>query len=108
MLFLVLLLLCLSLPASAHAQTLSSKSESENKTGVKTNSQGTMTQEELQFAIMAFADNFGAKVTEASIKLENQATTPDARLAASRMKVFSVASAVGIASGPYPGPANNA
>jgi len=103
--FLILLLLGVSLPASAHAQTLSPKSKPENKTGVKTNSQGAMTQEELQFAVMAFADNFGAKVTEASIKLENQATTPNARLAASRMKVFSVASAVGIASGPYPGPA---
>ena len=59
MVFLVLLLLGLSLPANAHAQTLSPKSKSENKTGVKEDSQQPMAQEELQFAVMAFADNFG-------------------------------------------------
>ena len=64
-----------------------------------------MTREELQFAITAFADSFGARMFEATTELENQAITPSARLAASRMKYASLASAIEIACGPHPGPA---
>ncbi len=104
-LFLVFLSLALGLPATAHAQTSFFKSKSENKTGGKGESQDPMTREELQFAVTAFVDSFGARMFEAATELENQAMTPDARLAASRMKYASLASAIEIACGPHPGPA---
>ena len=104
-LFLVFLFLALGLPACAHPQAFSSKSKSKDKTGGKIESQDPMTQEELRFAVTAFADSFGARVSEAATELENQAMTPSARLAASRMKYLSAASAIEIACSPHPAPA---
>ncbi len=104
-LFLVFLSLALGLPATAYAQTAFFKSKSENKTSGKGESQGPMARAELQSAVTAFVDSFGAKVSEAATELENQTMTPSARLAASRMKYLSLASAIEIASGPNPAPA---
>ena len=104
-LFLVVLSLAFGLPAAAHAQTSFFKSKSESKTGGKGESQDPMTREEFQFAITAFVDSFGARMFEAATELENQAMTSEARLAASRMKYASLASAIEIACAPHPGPA---
>ncbi len=103
LLCLLFLSLTLGFPAAVHALTLLSNSKSE--TDVKGESQGPMTREELQFAITAFTDSFGARMFEATTELENQAMTSGARLAASRMKYASLASAIEIACGPHPGPA---
>jgi hypothetical protein len=104
-LFLVFLSLALGLPAAAHAQTLFSKSKSENKTDEKGESQDAMTRAELQAAVRAFADSFGARVAEAATELENQAMILGARLAASRMRYLSVPSSIEISCGPHPAPA---
>jgi hypothetical protein len=103
LLFAVFVFMALGFSAAVHAQTSFFKSKSE--TGGKGESQGPMTREELQFAITAFVDSFGARMFEAATELENRAMTSDARLAASRMKYASLASAIEIACGPHPGPA---
>ena len=60
-------------------------------------------QEELQAAVMAFADSFSTKIVNAARVLENIAPSPRDRLNATRMKVYATASAIEIASGPHPG-----
>ncbi|MCJ2164502.1 MULTISPECIES: hypothetical protein [unclassified Pseudodesulfovibrio] len=66
------------------------------------NTPATMTPQELQAAVMAFADTTNTRMAEAAAKLE-EIGTPQARITAARMLVFNLASNVEIAAGPYPG-----
>jgi len=64
-----------------------------------------MTQEELQAAVISYADRFIAIVGQAAFKFENELPTPEARLIASARKVYSLSAVTEIASGPNPGAA---
>lgn len=58
--------------------------------------------QELQAAVMAFADTTNARLSQAADIIE-RIGTPQARLTAANMMVFDVGSNVEIAAGPYPG-----
>lgn len=62
-----------------------------------------MTPEELQSAVMNFADSLMSIVGQASIILERKLPSAEARLEASRLKVYTFSSAVDIASSPSSG-----
>ena len=64
-----------------------------------------MTQEELQAAVISYADRFIAIVGQAAFKFEKELPTPEARLIASARKVYSLSSVTEIAAGPNPGAA---
>lgn len=64
-----------------------------------------MNQGELHNAVMSFADNFITIVYKATLILENELPSSEARLEASRIKVYTFSSAIDIASGPSPGSA---
>lgn len=61
-----------------------------------------LTPQELQAAIMAFADTSNSRLTEAAMAIEALGT-PQARLTSARMMVYNTASNIEIASGPFPG-----
>ncbi|UCG11904.1 MAG: hypothetical protein JSU72_15500 [Deltaproteobacteria bacterium] len=65
----------------------------------------TMTQEELQAAVISYANRFIATVALAAFRFEEKLPTPEARLMASRRKVYSLSSVTEIAAGPNPGAA---
>ncbi|NDV18526.1 hypothetical protein GO013_03720 [Pseudodesulfovibrio sp. JC047] len=58
--------------------------------------------QELQAAVMAYADTTNTLMGEAS-EIINRIGTPQARITAARMMVFNMSSNVEIAAGPYPG-----
>lgn len=62
-----------------------------------------MTQEELQAAVISYADRFIATVGQAAFKFEKELPTPEARLIASARKVYSLSAISEIAAGPQPG-----
>jgi len=64
-----------------------------------------MTQEELQAAVISYADRFIATVGQAAFKFEKELPTPEARLNASARKVYSLSAVTEIAAGPNPGAA---
>ena len=64
-----------------------------------------MTQEELQAAVISYADRFIAIVGQAAFKFEKELPTPEARLIASARKVYSLSAVTEIAAGPNPGAA---
>jgi len=64
-----------------------------------------MAQEELQAAVISYADRFIATVGQAAFDFEKKLPTPEARLIASARKVYSLSSVTEIAAGPNPGAA---
>jgi len=92
-----LLVLAVSSTASA-AKDRASKSEiSENSP--------QMTQEELQAAVISYANRYIAIIGQAAVQLEATIPTEQARLNAARRKVYSITAVVETAAGPNPGPA---
>ena len=61
--------------------------------------------EELQAAIMSFADNWASQIVEATALLVKRVTMPEVRLEADRFRHNAMAAAYHIAAGPYPGAA---
>lgn len=57
---------------------------------------------QLQSAVVNYADRFMAIVAQAAFDFERELPTPEARLMASRRKVYTLSAAVSIASGPDP------
>ncbi|BBO74809.1 hypothetical protein DSCW_22260 [Desulfosarcina widdelii] len=64
-----------------------------------------MTQEELQAAVISYANRYIAIVGQAAVRLEAAIPTDQARLNAARRKVYSITAVVETAAGPNPGPA---
>ncbi|WP_319524537.1 hypothetical protein [uncultured Desulfosarcina sp.] len=64
-----------------------------------------MTQEELQAAVVSYANRYIAIVGQAAVQLEEAIPTDQARLNAARRKVYSITAVVETAAGPNPGPA---
>jgi len=64
-----------------------------------------MTQEELQAAVISYANRFIATVGQAAFRFEKELPTPEARFIASARKVYSLSAVTEIAAGPNPGPA---
>ena len=69
------------------------------------NSNVQMTQEELQAAVISYANRFVATIGQAAFDLEAKIPTKQGRLIASARKVYSLSAATEIAAGPSPGPA---
>ena len=65
----------------------------------------SMTQEELQAAVISYANRFCATVGQAAYDFEKELPTPEARFIASARKVYSLSSITEIAAGPQPGAA---
>jgi len=72
------------------------------KTAKEVENPGVMGPQELQAAIMAYADTTNTLIAEAAAIIDHIGT-PQARLTAARMLVFNMSSNVEIAAGPYPG-----
>ena len=64
-----------------------------------------MTQEELQAAVISYANRFMATVGQAAFRFEEELPTPEARLKAAQRKVYSLSAVAEIAAGPEPGAA---
>ena len=64
-----------------------------------------MTQEELQSAVISYANRFIATVGQAAFRFEKKLPTPEARLIAAARKVYSVSAVTEIAAGANPGAA---
>lgn len=64
-----------------------------------------MTQEELQAAVISYANRYIAIIGQAAVQLEAAIPTEQARLNAARRKVYSITAVVETAAGPNPGPA---
>ena len=64
-----------------------------------------MSQEELQSAVISYANRFIATIGQAAFDFEDAISTPQGRLIASARKVYSLSAATEIAAGPSPGPA---
>lgn len=62
-------------------------------------SNAPMTQEELQSAVISYANRFIATVGQAAFRFENKLPTPEARLIAAARKVYSVSAVTEIAAG---------
>jgi cell division septation protein DedD len=65
--------------------------------------QRSVTRAQLHAELMDFADRFASSVATYASEFENQLPSPQARLAASRLRFYPLASAFEIASGPDPG-----
>ena len=63
-----------------------------------------MTQEELQAAVISYANRYIAIIGQAAVQLEAAIPTDQARLNAARRKVYSITAVVETAAGPNPGP----
>jgi len=97
--FILLLFLAWSFLAEVKCMAAQSRSTSKADNEVPIG----MTPEELQSAVMNFADSLMATVSQASNLLERKLPSPEARLEASRLKVYTFSSAVDIASSPSSG-----
>jgi len=64
-----------------------------------------MSQEELQAAVISYANRFMATVGQAAFRFEEKVPTPEGRLIAAARKVYSLSAVTEIAAGPRPGPA---
>jgi hypothetical protein len=87
----------LSSPASAAGSRPPTPTTPENGT--------QMTQEELQAAVISYANRFIATIGQAAFRFEESIPTPQGRLIASARKVYSLSAATEIAAGPSPGSA---
>jgi Flp pilus assembly protein TadD len=92
-----LVFLLLPVTACSKAQTRPKGTE----THVPTSS---MTQEELQAAVISYANRFIATVGQAAFRFEEKLPTPEARLIASARKAYSLSAVTEIAAGPQPWP----
>ena len=63
-----------------------------------------MTQEELQAAVISYANRFFATVGQAAFRFEDRVQSKEGRLIASARKVYSLSAVAEIAAGPNPGP----
>ncbi len=72
---------------------------------VEAESADQMSQEELQSAVISYANRFIATIGQAAFDFEKAIPTPQGRLIASARKVYSLSAATEIAAGPNPGPA---
>ena len=59
-----------------------------------------MTEEELQSEVMSFADRLASIISQTAVVFENQLRSPEARVRAREMKVFTMAAAFEAAAGP--------
>jgi methyl-accepting chemotaxis protein len=64
-----------------------------------------MTPEELQAAVISYANRFISTIGQAAFQLEKEIPTPQGRLVAANRKVYSLSAVTEIAAGPSPGPA---
>ena len=64
-----------------------------------------MSQEELQAAVISYANRFIATIGQAAFDLETAIQTKEGRLVAAARKVYSLSAVAEIAAGPRPGPA---
>ena len=64
-----------------------------------------MTQEELQSAVISYANRFFATLGQAAFHFEKKLPTPEAQFQASALKVYSLSAVTEIAAGPNPGAA---
>ncbi|MGD8366876.1 MAG: hypothetical protein PVG78_04480, partial [Desulfobacterales bacterium] len=64
-----------------------------------------MTQEELQSAVISYANRFIATIGQAAFRFENKVPTKEGRMIASARKVYSLSAVTEIAAGPSPGAA---
>jgi hypothetical protein len=85
--------------------TTTQLSENTKPISKKTVQKSLMSQEELQAAVLSYADRYIATIAQASLEFERDLPTPEARLLASRRRVYSVSAVAEIAAGPNPGPA---
>ncbi len=95
----LILFLAWSFPVEDRCMAARSKSTSKADNEVPIG----MTPEELRGAVMNFADSLIATVYQASIILERKLPSLEARLEASKLKVFTFSSAIDIASSPSSG-----
>jgi cytochrome c556 len=68
-------------------------------------SSAVMTPEELQSAVISYANRFITTLGQAAFQFEEKLPTPEARLVAAMRKVYSLSSVTEIAAGPNPGAA---
>jgi len=68
-------------------------------------SSAVMTPEELQSAVISYANRFISSVGQAAFQFEEELPTPEARLVAARRKVYTLSAITEIAAGPNPGAA---
>ena len=61
--------------------------------------------EELQIAMMSFADSWASHINEAAALLVKRVATPEVRYHATDFRLYAMAAAYDIAASPYPGPA---
>ena len=59
--------------------------------------------EEIQAAVMSFADTWASVIYEAALQLKNNVGTPEASFHADRFRFYNATAAFDIAAGPYPG-----
>lgn len=85
-------LVALLLGCSAYAARANKVSEAPSK----------MSREELQSAIVNYADRFMAVIGQAAFVFEEALPTPEARVTSARRKVYTLSAAVTIAAGPDP------
>jgi len=64
-----------------------------------------MTPEELQSAVISYANRFISTIGQAAFQLEKEIPTAQGRLVAVNRKVYSLSAVTEIAAGPNPGPA---
>ena len=64
---------------------------------------GQMTQEELQAAVISYANRYIATIGQAAFDFEKKVPTKEGRLTASARKVYSLSAVTEIAAGPHPG-----
>jgi len=91
-----LIFLILPLNACSVAQT-------RTKSTTPPESKAPMTQEELQAAVISYANRYIATVGQAAFRFEKKLPSPEARLIASARKVYSLSAITEIAAGPNPG-----
>jgi len=89
----------------AAVTTGASRSQEKSAASQSTGKAGSVqiSRAELQAAVMSFADTYNVTIVQAVTMMADKLDTPEARVTASRMQVYSTASAVDIATGPYPG-----
>jgi len=95
-----LVFFCLFLPVTA-----SHEAQAKSKVSEAPVSAALMTREELQAAVISYANRFIAIVGQATFRFEEKLPTPEARLIAARNKVYTLSAVTEIAAGPHAGAA---
>jgi archaellum component FlaC len=100
--FLVLICAGCALPSSATRVASNAAAPREK---IEAPPAGQMTQEELQSAVISYANRFIATIGQAAFRFENKVPTKEGRMIASARKVYSLSAVTEIAAGPSPGAA---